>query len=63
MGPGAGTRVCPVGLGRGGGESQADIPLHELAAGQAIQLRGSLGAARRPALVLHKERILHQDLQ
>lgn len=63
MGPGAGARVCPVGLGGRGGESQADIPLHELAAGQAVQLCGSLGTARRPASVLHKERILHQDLQ
>lgn len=65
MGPGAGTCVCPVGLGgcRGWGESQADVPLHELTAGQAIQLCGSLGTARRPASVLHKEWILHQDLQ
>lgn len=38
MGPEAGTRVCPVGLGRRGGESQADVPLHELTARQAVQL-------------------------
>lgn len=63
MGSGAGARVCPVGLDRHGGESQADIALHELAAGQAVQLCGSLGTARRPASVPHKEWILHQDLQ
>lgn len=67
LGPGADARLCPVGLGGGGGggggESQADVPLHELAALQAVQLRGSLGAARRPASVLHEERVLHQDLQ
>ncbi|KAF3860673.1 hypothetical protein F7725_000928 [Dissostichus mawsoni] len=38
MGPGASTRACPVGLGEGGGESQADIAFHELATGQAVQL-------------------------
>jgi len=63
MSSGAGTCVCPGGLGGGGGEGQADITLCELAARQAIQLCGSLGRARRPALALDKERVLHQDLQ
>lgn len=63
MGPGAGPCVCPGGLGGRRGKSQADVPLRELAAGQAVQLQGSLGTARRPASVLHKEGILHQDLQ
>lgn len=38
VGPRTGASVCPVGLGGRGGESQADVPLCELAAGQAVKL-------------------------
>lgn len=38
VGPRTGASVCPVGLGGRGGESQADVPLCKLAAGQAVKL-------------------------
>lgn len=38
MGPRTGTSVCPMSLGGCGGKSQADVPLDELAAGQAVEL-------------------------
>lgn len=63
MGFGAGTHVCPLSLGDCRGEGQAYVALCELTAWQAVQLHGFLRRARRPTPVLHKEGVLHQDLQ